>query len=286
MTPSALVDRVSHFWSTNRWYLLYSDQGPLKSIEPAQRTLWADPFITRHQGRTFVFFEECPYRFWGRTTGSRGRLCVMEYLGSAGWSKPVPVLERPYHLSYPFVFRWNGRFYLLPETLENRTIELYEEEEFPYRWRLHRTIMSGVSAVDTTLHEQDGLWWMFTCRQDDSPPNRDLYLYHSEDPVDGEWKPHPANPVVSDFRYARPAGRIFHDGSAYIRPAQDCSNGYGGAVEFRRILRLDRTGYEETSSRRLGPESIAGAGGVHTWNEDGGLRLTDARKKVARWRLT
>jgi hypothetical protein len=172
----------------------------------------------------------------------------------------------------------------LPETSENRTIEIYEAEEFPWRWRLHRTLMSGVRAVDSTLHEHEGLWWMFTCLED-AVPNRDLYLYSATDPVNGDWTAHPGNPVVSDARWARPAGRIFRDGDSYIRPAQDCSDDYGVAVALRRILRLNEREYAEEFAGRLGPERVAGAEGLHTWNADAGLHLMDVRRRVPRWRL-
>jgi hypothetical protein len=285
--------RLGQYWATQQWYLLYAesnnglvDLSTFKPLTPPRRAFWADPFVVLHQGRRFVFFEECRYRFWGRTTGSRGTIRVLEYLADGTWSEPATVLERDYHLSYPFVFRWNGRHYLLPETSANRTIELYEELQFPYKWRLCRTLMDGVKAVDTTLHQARGRWWMFTCREEDpAAPNRDLYLYSSLDPVTGEWAPHPANPIVSDNRCARPAGAFFFDGHHWIRPSQDCSRGYGGAIELRRILRLDEEAYAEEPAERLGPEMIPSAMGIHTWNRGAGLQLADARRRVARWRL-
>lgn len=283
---------LDRFWTTQQWYLLYgetndgvADPSALKALEPPARTFWADPFVVLHEGRRFVFFEEYRYRFWGRTQGGKGTIAAVEYRADGTWGERAIVLERDYHLSYPFVFRWQGRHYMLPETSVNHTVELYEEVEFPWKWSFCRTLMERVAAMDSTLHQSQDLWWMFTCLESAGARNRDLYLYSSVDPVAGQWQPHPANPIVSDHRCARPAGALFFDGHHWIRPSQDCSSDYGSAVEFRRILRLDEEAYIEEPAGRLGPETIRGAAGIHTWNGDCGLLLADARRRVARWRL-
>lgn len=302
--PSLAAPRVSivgttagllqHYWSTQQWRLLYreTDAGVLptslaafQAIEPPSNAMWADPFPIALGARRFVLFEECTYRFWGRTTGSRGILRAMEYLGGGLWSPPRTILERPYHLSYPFVFEVGGRHYLIPESLANRSIELYEAVEFPWRWRFVRSLMTNVDAVDTTLMENNGLWWMFTCLISPGAPNRDLYLFHSRDPLNGPWVPHGMNPVVVDNGCARMAGNIWFDGTHWMRPAQDCAAGYGGAVKLRRIVDLTPRTYCEQAVGRLGPETLAGASGVHTFNMAAGLQLSDARRSVERWRL-
>ena len=64
------------------------------------------------------------------------------------------VLERPYHLSYPFVFRARGAD--LDDAGElgaNRSLELYRADPFPYRWMLDRIVLSGVEIADATPFE-------------------------------------------------------------------------------------------------------------------------------------
>jgi hypothetical protein len=41
------------------------------------------------------------------------------------------VLERPYHLSYPYVFFVGDDAFMLPETAANGAIELYRAVSFP-----------------------------------------------------------------------------------------------------------------------------------------------------------
>lgn len=284
---------LSRLCATQQWHLMYADASNGKAADPAafkllrppRSTFWADPFVAVKDGRRFLLFEEFRYGCLGRTRGGKGKLMAMERFPDKTWGEPAPILERDYHLSYPFVFQWRERFYLLPETSDNRTIELYEEVEFPWKWRFYKTIMDGVTALDTTLHRAQGRWWMFTCIRTNGIANRYLHLFSSLDPVAGDWKPHPSNPVVSDCRCARPAGAIFFDGRHWIRPGQDCSLDYGKAVEFRRILRLDENGYAEEPAGRFGPDNFIDAVGVHTWNKARGFQVADARRTVPRWRL-
>ena len=95
-------------------------------LTPPKDKFWADPFPVKHEGKYFVFFEEYLYK------DDRAHISVME-LTKSGASEPVPVLKRDYHLSYPFIFHWNDRYFMIPETAGNRTVEVYACESFPAR---------------------------------------------------------------------------------------------------------------------------------------------------------
>jgi hypothetical protein len=107
-----------------------------------------------HEGHRWILFEE-------RISSGPGRIAAVEVGPSGVIGTPIPVLERPYHLSYPFIFEWDGTTYMVPETEENRTVELSRAEEFPTRWTLDRVLLAGLRAVDGTLAQIDGRWWMF-----------------------------------------------------------------------------------------------------------------------------
>ena len=65
------------------------------------------------------------------------------------------------------------------------------------------------------------------------------------------------------------------------RPAQDCSEGYGGAVALCEVVQLDPDRFEERVVRvvRPGPDWPYGAG-LHTLSGAGDLTLIDARRTV------
>ena len=92
-------------------------------------------------------------------------------------------------------------------------------------------------------------------------------------------------PIVSDVARARPAGRIFRHRGHWIRPSQDCSHGYGGAVVFNRIERLTIDEYRETPIARVDPTWAARLAGTHTYNAAGSIEVIDGMHLARRFRL-
>jgi len=196
------------------------------------------------------------------------------------------VLERPYHLSYPFLFTWRGEHYMVPESNANGSVDLYRATRFPYEWRHERTIMEGRRLVDVTLQEIGGRWWMFANAPAvpevhyESWAWDELHVFHADSPL-GPWTPHPQNPVVSDVRRARPGGCLFQYNGAWYRPAQDCAGGYGRRLSIQRITHLDPERYEEVAVSTLAPNWWPGMNGFHTLNARNGLTVIDVR--LRRW---
>lgn len=253
---------------------------------PPDNRFWADPFAAYVGGRHYIFFEDCGY------APRRGRISVLELAADGTPSPPVAILERDYHLSYPFLFRWRGEHYMIPESGANRTVDLYRATRFPYEWTPAATLFAGRHLVDVTLQEIDGRWWMFA----NAPATPDvkyeswgwdeLHVFYADSPL-GPWHAHPRNPVVSDVRRARPAGRLFHSGGAWYRPAQDCGGNYGGRLRIQRIVRLDTSAYEEVAANVLTPAWRRGLDGIHTINAAGRLTVIDVRlRRWKTWRPT
>jgi len=249
--------------------------GSCSLLEPPIGTHYADPFIIVQGGRHYVFFEawrdNCPGSIWVTVLDADGRM-----------SHPEPVLERPYHMSYPFVFDWQGELYMLPETRGNHTIELYHCMKFPGSWELSAVLMESVDAVDSTLFEQNGLWWMFAAGFGDAAARfRQLSIFFSDSPF-GLWKPHACNPVAIDLSSARPAGRLLMHHGQLIRPGQDCRLRYGHSIAWNRVDILSPTEYHETCIGRLKPRLLDGWLAAHTFNQAGGWHVIDGKRLVRR----
>ena len=236
----------------------------------------ADPFLFLSDGGTWLFFEEAEF------ATEKGVIGCMEIGPDGTCSEVGVVLERDYHLSYPFVFEWEGAHYMIPETSENRTIELYRATDFPRRWELEKVLFHDVFAVDTTLLEADGRFWLFSAMSEaGGSGNDELFLFHADSPL-GAWTPHPSNPIVSDVRCARPAGRVFRQDGAWIRPGQDCSSSYGAAIQLQRIEVLNEREYREVPIGRIDPNWAPSLVATHTIDEDGGLAVIDGRRWMPR----
>jgi hypothetical protein len=162
---------------------------------------------------------------------------------------------------------------------------LYRAERFPGGWTPHEVLLDGVYAVDPTLVAVDGTWWMFVNIGVEGTLNYDeLHAFHAPQPF-GPWTPHRANPVKSDVRNARPAGRLFWWNGDLYRPSQDCSGLYGSAIVFNRVTRLTPSEFEETPVSRLEPRWAPNLLGAHTINAAPGITVTDVLVRRRRFGL-
>ena len=237
-------------------------------LPPTDR-FWADPFAYRRDGRHFIFLEELPF------ARGKAHISVMEVDRDGRHSKPRCVLKRDYHLSYPFLIEDKGELYMVPETGENRTVEIYRCVEFPWQWQLEKVLLRDAWCVDATFHRHEGKWWMFVNIGVEGAENYDeLHLYHADELL-GEWTPHIANPIKSDVRGARPAGRLYRQGGALYRLAQICAPLYGSGIVVHKVLELNTERYREEEVERVLPGKSSGLLGMHTYNRDGELSVMD-----------
>jgi hypothetical protein len=237
----------------------FDDPAEYRLLLPPKDRCYADPFLVEKDGKALLFFESL------RFAEHRGVICCSELGPDGEPGEPIEVLRRPYHLSYPFVFAHEGQMYMIPETMRNRTVELYRATSFPAQWTLEAVLLSGICAVDATLMKIGGKFWIFAGVSNDGHSNSDELGVFFSDALTGPWIPHPANPVISDVRRARPAGALFYDGERLIRPSQDCSKAYGYGLVFSEVVRLTETEYEERPVARIDPGWTKGNRGTHTY---------------------
>lgn len=270
-------------WNTVReqWILLLGRKSALTSandiqaisdfkkiIPPADR-FWADPFMVSWAGQDYVFFEELIYSHGKGTLACMALDDVDVYAEGEQSAQPVVILEKPYHLSYPFTFRYQDTLYMMPESAENRTLDIYRCDQFPHQWTWVKSLMSDVEAYDATLYEDEqGEWWMFVCMRhhEYASTNELLYLFSAPSPLSDDWVSHPYNPIVTDAATARPAGNLLRlDGKLY-RPSQNCAGSYGRGLNLNEIITLNHQEYCEQTSSRIIPAGCAELDGIHTLN--------------------
>ena len=241
-------------------------------LNPPRQYL-ADPFPFVHDGRTHLFFECYSH------DDARGSIWVVPVDASGrAVGTPRPVLERDYHLSYPFVFRHGRDVFMIPESAQNRTVDLYRASRFPEEWQLEETLFSGLRAVDSTIHEADGRLWLFAnVAAEGASLDDELHLF-SGSKLTGPWQPHRANPVVATVRSARPAGRLFREGSDSSGPHRIVPTSYGGAIVLNRVDVLSTREYRETVIGRVEPTWLPGLSGTHTLNVLDSLEAIDGRR--------
>jgi hypothetical protein len=200
----------------------------------------ADPFLIERGGQHYCFMEELD----GRT--NRGSIVVYE-VGREGAARKGVALQESFHLSFPYLFEYNGELYMCPECSESRSIRIYKCIEFPLRWELATIAMQDVSAADTMIFRKDDRWWMLT---NIDPSNlgdhcSELFIFSAASPLSTDWLPHPNNPVIVDASRARNAG-ILRDGETYFRCSQEQGfDLYGKRLRINEIVTLSETDFVE-----------------------------------------
>jgi hypothetical protein len=249
-----------------------------KKILPPKDRFYADPHIIYQDGTYYIFIEEFIFG------SDKGFISVITMDEKGNYSQPVPVLQRPYHLSYPFVFKHENDYYMVPETQANRTIELYKCVEFPHRWEFQMNLMEDIRAGDATLHYQGNKWWLFAAVTETRGASLadELHIFSSEQLNSAEWQPHPRNPVVSDCRNARPAGKLFIEGDRLYRPAQNSSYHYGYGFNLNEIATLTDSEYAEVTVSKAEPNWDPRIIGTHTFSRTGSLHFIDASYRRSR----
>jgi hypothetical protein len=239
--------------------------------EPSNRFL-ADPFaIERSDGSgLLILAEDYDWR------SARGRIASVELSGAIA-SEPRIQLDLPCHLSYPYLFRHQGRLYCVPEASQSGAVSLYvlEGHGLELDWRLSQLLIENRRLLDSTLFEHEGRWWLFATDEDEGP-NSKLHGWFADD-LRGPWREHPLNPLKTDVRSSRPAGRPFLFEGHLYRPSQDCSKVYGGGVTLNRIETLTPLNFEEVTVRSLAPaKEWPYSAGFHTLCGEGQWTIIDA----------
>jgi len=224
----------------------------------------ADPFLIQKDGCYYLFFEVLTVN----KGVNKGVIGLARSLDGLTWNYEKIILKEQFHLSYPCIFSWEGRYYMIPESYEAKSIRLYKAINFPNDWQFVKTLLEGKDFVDPTITFFQNNWWLFASTTRSS----DLYLYYANT-LEGPWFEHPKNPIVKgDMKTARCAGSILQRNGKLIRLAQDDFlyhnsplRDYGNSVRALEIIKLSTADYIEREIKESPLISANGKG----WNKDG-----------------
>lgn len=280
MTLKKLKRKIQKLFFEEQWSILVCDKNGfiLKHIAPLKDRMWADPFPVEFEGHYYIFVEQ-------QFNGKNGTLGYIEFFENLTHSGFTPILEAPYHLSYPNVFRVDGQWYMIPESNEHNAIELYRAERFPESWVHDRTLIPDVRAVDTSILHHDGRWYLFTSIATESTGlNDSLFVFSSRDFPASKWAAHPRNPVKKSKEGSRMGGKPFMDSEGrIIRPSQSCVREYGEALVFQQVTELSEFDFREEKVKAILPEKKLHAVCTHTWNECGAYTIRDIKTRKLRF---
>jgi len=230
----------------------------------------ADPFVVSREGKHYCFVEDYRYK------AGKADIAVYELAAEGAIRLGTAITER-FHLSFPYLFTYNGELYMCPETAGNKDVRIYRCVAFPLQWRLEKIILSDIYAADTMLFEQDGRWWMLTNVDPFGTGDHgsELWAFYADSPLSTEWTPHEQNPVLIDASCARNAGLVRQDGKLYRVSQSQGFDFYGQRSRINQIIELTSTAYVEECAITIRPDFKPKAKGTHHLHSNGSMTAFD-----------
>jgi len=221
----------------------HSNKHSLHVLLPPLDKFYADPFIITYKNQEWIFFEE-----WSKISRKGHISCIALDKSGKFVGDIIPVLQRQYHLSYPFIIQDQGELYMIPETNQSRRVELYKCIQFPDQWELDTILMKNIQTADTTIYVKEGIYWMFTSVRKYSYKNVTIFWAPT---LRGPWTRH-AYDSGFDFS-ARQGGNIIDDNIVYRVSQKALPGFYGKALILNQVLVLDIENYVEKKVYQMDP---------------------------------
>jgi hypothetical protein len=233
---------------------------------------YADPFIFKaNDGKINVLFEKVT------SFQLDGTISLMVCDESFKTVMEKTVLNNREHLSYPFVFRENGKTYVLPENSLGGSLYCYEFDNETRSFSKQKKILD-LPLIDPTILKYNNKYWLF-CTMLGEQLNSELYIFYA-DSLTGPYSAHAKNPVKSGLNGTRPAGNFIEvDGNIY-RPSQNCSNYYGESITINKLTELSETAFSEEEHMLIhsNPRDEFNYG-IHTINIVDDIIIVDGQKR-------
>lgn len=241
----------------NKWFFAVKKRGDdiydlsgLKVIDPPKGFYYADPFLIKRDGITYIFFELYDYE--------KGRIAYSILDDDLTITEPKVVIDSDTHMSFPALLEDGKEVYMTPENCLGGELVIYQAVKFPEVWDKVKVVANGRFDDPIMFKYKDKYRIMAT------EGGNNLKVFEA-DSVHSNWKQ-----ISSDcVQHSRSAGNIF-DG---IRPVQDSTPDYGRAIVFKDL----ETGKE---LKRIEPDWYPNLTGTHTFNMSEDYIIIDGRIKL------
>jgi len=231
-----LYETDSHPFEVSNWKLIKNIQSDTSFIKRNPAQIVADPFLFVHKNCLFVFYEK-------QMSIGNGIIEMIKTKDMINWTEPITVLKRSTHLSYPFVFEEAGVIFMIPETYQEKNVQLCKANPDLTEWSVEKIILQGDEYVDSSIIRHGHIYYLFTTvlRENNK---YELQLYFSKD-LYGEFEKHPKSPIAVGHSAGRCGGAIFEFDNKMYRPTQICKNYYGESLSIYKIKVLTTKDYQE-----------------------------------------
>lgn len=257
-----VVDMIKKVFIGGTWFVGYREKNREQYQIIAVNDGWiADPFLFEYKGEHYLFVE------YVRKT--KGEIACYKFIQGKPIFQQV-VISEPYHLSYPCVFTYGNDIYMIPESADNRSINLYKAMQFPHKWEKVAQLSEGV-FYDTTYVSYNGKDYLISYSPQKGSFALNLFAFDI-----GNMRIEPIAEKRYEINIGRPAGNLFSKDNYLIRPAQDCERKYGEKLFFYRVTAMEKGKYEEQlESMTTATDVGVTFQRIHTYNSDNKYEVVD-----------
>lgn len=210
------IIRSKNFASDINWL-------PPKSFDK----FYADPFLLLlADGNIKIFSEE--YKF----EEGYGKIALITLDTNFKEINSKILLDTKSHLSYPFVFTENNKYYVFPEAASSGKLSCYEYDFMREKLNFVKDILN-LPLLDSTILKHNGKYWIFGTVGENTS-TYELNVFFSDNLL-GPYTPHVGNPIKSGLNGIRNAGDFIKVNGNIYRPTQNCEKKYGESITFNKI---------------------------------------------------
>lgn len=265
-----IVDKIFHnkiLKKKLKWEIYYTrtnwrNIGSKKfyKIETPKYRWFADPFVVKKKENNFIFFEDYNLK------NKKGSISCVKVDKNNKKHFYYDIIQTNYHLSFPFIFQYKKKYYLIPETKSNNSVEIYKCNKFPHKWVFYKKIFDNIKAVDNIVFELGKSWYLFNNESDTGRVFSKLIGYKSKNPINGKWKKLKKKVILNSNLYGRNAGLI-NENKNIFRVSQSYLPGrYGAGIFVNKIHSITETGYKEKTVKNIFPGYLDKIKGIHSLN--------------------
>lgn len=220
------------------WKILYRDSSNTnwKELLGKPGYWYADPILFNKGEEVFLFSEAFNNKI------QKGCLAV-SVMKNGEFSEPNIVMKRPFHLSYPCVFDYKGKAFMIPETSQNGTLELWEGSSNLLQWNKVKNILEHVKYADTTVFVDGEKVYLFAY-EEGKEFRTHIYLLDMFD-----FTATKLEEIIHEQNIYRPAGKFFHKNGILYRPVQYNINKYGEKILINKIISIQP--FKETLCKEI-----------------------------------
>ena len=241
-----MIARILKYWDTTKynvkWEIAYRKRDT-KGFEKFRilnlpKGKWgADPFLVQDNNGVFLFYEEY------EESQKKGSIAVAAYEDGKFTRKGI-VIDEPFHLSFPCVFKIRDDYYMIPESGAVESLNLYKCENYPYKWKKEKILANGKGFSDTLVIEKDEVYYVIASILVDGSccALNKMYTLNPEtlelcDPL-----------IISEpsTNGIRNAGYYVENTNIYRSGQNSPNNEYGKSIKIFSVDCIDKNNYHET----------------------------------------